>query len=482
MTAQDRVARSRAARSLWAQRTPTQRIAALRPLRHAIATRIDEIIDVISSETGKPPMDALAGDIMVTLEHLRFYERNAARILRPRKIPHSRLFFSGTRFATHLEPHGVILICSPWNYPFQLAVVPMATALFAGNAVLLKCSEHTPRTAELIRSLCSAAGLPEDLVQISHESPEEASALIDAHPDLIFFTGSNRNGRAVAAKAAELMIPTVMELGGKDPALVFESCDLQRAVNGITYGSFSNAGQVCVGTKRIYVQQRIYDDFLRLFLARIDQLRIGTSTESDLGPIRIGSVQQRLRDQLADALARGAILHTPPPTDANPSAPIVLSNVPAGASILLEESFGPIVCIALFTAEAEAVLLANCSHFALAASIWTRDRAQARRVAYQLNCGSCSINDVIRNIGNPHTAFGGNKSSGYGRYHGIEGLHTFSRVKSIMSITRPHKTEVHWFPSNKRTFTRLRAILELRHTPGLRNKFRSLTSLWKQQP
>jgi acyl-CoA reductase-like NAD-dependent aldehyde dehydrogenase len=482
VTPQDRIARARTAQFSWARRTPAGRVTALRPLRHAIAARIDEIVEVISAETAKPPTDALAGDILVTLEHLRFYELHSARILQPREVPRSPIFFSGTSFTESLEPHGVVLICAPWNYPLQLAVIPMATALFAGNAVLLKCSEQTPRTARLIQDLCIAADLPPNLVQISTEPPDEASALIDAQPDLIFFTGSNRNGRAVAAKAADLMIPTIMELGGKDPAMVLESCDLARTVHGIVYGSFSNAGQVCVGSKRILVQQSIYDDFLPLFLERIAQLRTGTSTESDLGPIRIDAVRQRLAEQLADALARGATLLTPPPKGANSSAPIVLTNVPVGSSLLLDESFGPIVSIVRFETEAEAIRLANCSAFALSASIWTRDLKQGRRIAAQLHCGSCAINDVIRNIGNPHAAFGGNKFSGHGRYHGAEGLRAFSRIKSVMTVTRPRPIEVHWFPFTTRTFTRLRAILQIRHAASLRNKLRSLSSLWKRQP
>lgn len=477
------MARARTAQMAWALHTPTERATALRPLRHAIAARIDEIITVISAETGKPAMDALAGDIMVTLEHLRFYERTSPHILRSRKIRGSRIFFRGTRFTEHHEPHGVILICAPWNYPLQLALVPAATALFAGNAVLLKCSEHTPRTASLIESLCTAAGLPPGLVQVSAGPPEEAAALIDAHPDLIFFTGSNRNGRAVAARAAALMIPTIMELGGKDPAIVFDSCDLARTVNGLVYGSFSNAGQVCVGTKRIFIQQRIYDEFVRQFLAHITTLRVGTSADSDLGGIRIESVHKLLSEQMSDAIARGATLLTPPPADSDSSAPIVLANVPLGAALLLDESFGPIVCVTPFTTEAEAIRLAKDSAFALSASIWTRDRKQALRVAAHLHCGSCAINDVIRNIGNPHAAFGGNKSSGYGRYHGSAGLRSFSRIKSVMRVTRPRSNEVHWFPSTTRTLNQLRVILQLRHAAGLRQRLQLVfASLWKKQP
>jgi acyl-CoA reductase-like NAD-dependent aldehyde dehydrogenase/uncharacterized protein (DUF2141 family) len=478
LTAPDRIARARAAQAGWAQLSVAERARALRPLRHAIAARMDEIIAMVSSEVGKPPMDALAGDVLVTLEQLRFYQRRAAHLLRPRKIGQPMFFYSGTRFIEFPEPHGVGLICAPWNYPLQLSVVPMATALFAGNAVLLKCSERTPRTARLIDELCAAAHLPPDLVQVSCENPDQAAALLEARPDFVFFTGSSRNGRAVATRAASLMIPAAMELGGKDPALVFDSCDLPRTVNGLAYGSFSNAGQVCVGTKRIYIQQPIYEEFLRLFLERIPRLRIGTATESDLGQVRFESVRERLRNQVADAVARGATLHTPLPGDPDSTTPLVLSNVPPDASLLCDESFGPVVCLAGFPAEADAVAMANASDFALSASVWTSDKQQAERVAAQLNCGSCAVNDVIRNIGNPQAGFGGNRSSGHGRYHGAAGLRTFSRVKSVMTATRPRPTEIHWFPVRARTYALLRGLLELRHVAGLRGKIKALTGCW----
>jgi len=475
--AADRMARARTAQVGWGSISVTERARALRPLRRAIAQRMDEIIGVISAEVGKPPMDALAGDLMVPLEQLRFYERSAHRILRPRKVGAPWPFYIGTRFFEISEPHGVALVFAPWNYPLQLSIVPAATALFAGNAVLLKCSEHTPRTASLIEELFLAAGLPAGLVQVSCEPPEEAAALLEAGPDFVFFTGSTRNGRAVAATAAAQMIPCAMELGGKDPALVFDSCDLARTVNGLAFGALMNSGQACIGAKRIYVQQPIFDEFLRLFLQRTALLRTGTTIESDLGPIRVEMVRQRLNEQVQDAIARGATLHTPPPADGDAPTPAVLTGVPANALLLTDESFGPVICIAPFQSENEAIALANSSAFALSASVWTGDKAQARRVASRLDCGSCVVNDVIRSIGNSHAAFGGNKSSGYGRYHGAAGLRAFSRTKTIMTTYILRRTEVHWFPSRQRTYAQVRAVLRLRHGRGLLDKIKALAGL-----
>ena len=240
-----------------------------------VASQCESIADSIARETSKPPLDALSGDVLVTLETMRYYEAHAARILRSRRVGKPAFFFRGARFESHFEPHGVALIFGPSNYPFQLSVIPLVTALAAGNAVVLKCSERTPVTAALIARLCAQADLPPNLVQVLHDGPEESAALIDARPDIIFFTGSSRHGQMVAERAARHLIPSILELGGKDAGLVFADCHLERAVEGITYGAFSNGGRVCVGVKRAYVEASIFDEFLARLKQRIASLRVG---------------------------------------------------------------------------------------------------------------------------------------------------------------------------------------------------------------
>jgi acyl-CoA reductase-like NAD-dependent aldehyde dehydrogenase len=458
-----RMVAAKIAQMAWAALPVAVRVRRMRSLRSAITRHIDEIVQTVCDEVGKHQMDALAGDVMVVLEQLRFYERHARHLLRSRKESKPWFFYRGARFFRSYEPHGTVLVFAPWNYPFQLSVLPLATALFAGNAVLLKCSEHTPRTTRLIQDLCDSADLPKGLVQVSCEAPESASALIDAHPDLLFFTGSAHNGVVAAQKAAALTIPTIMELGGKDAAIVFNSCDLDRAVNGIAYGSFSNAGQVCVGTKRIYVQQPIFDQFLADFLKRVGELRTGSTTDSDIGEMRMEFARQRLLEQVQDAVNHGATLHTGSSVGRN-VAPFVLTGVPETSRLSCEETFGPVVCVAPFQNEEDAIQAANASPFQLSSSVWTGDLAQGRRIASRLATGSCAINDVIRNIGNPACAFGGNRASGHGRYHGAEGLYSFSRVKTVMTMHERRKREAHWFPFQTVTYTRLRKLLVFRHS------------------
>jgi acyl-CoA reductase-like NAD-dependent aldehyde dehydrogenase/uncharacterized protein (DUF2141 family) len=468
------LAYARAAQPAWGSLHVSRRCTILGNLRGEIALQCESIADTIARETSKPLLDALSGDVLVTLEHLRYYESHAERILRPHRIGKPSFLFHGARFEASFEPHGVALIFGPSNYPFQLSVIPLITALAAGNAVVLKCSERAPITATLIARLCANANLPFNLVQVLYDGPEQSAALIEARPDFIFFTGSSRHGKQVAERAAKYLIPTVLELGGKDASLVFADCHLDRAVEGITYGAFSNAGRVCVAVKRVYVDASIYDEFLVRLKHRISMLRVNTDPDADFCPLT-EHAQSDVRAQIEDALSCGATLHLPQDRATVAHQPTLLTDVPAEARILTEESFGPVLCVASFRDEAEAIALANASPFALSSSIWTHNQACARRVAAQLSAGSCSINDVIRNIANPHAAFGGNRLSGYGRYHGPEGLRSFSRMKTVMTASDRRTREINWFPFNSRTKHQLAILVRFRHgATGLVERFSRL--------
>ncbi|MEO6911287.1 MAG: aldehyde dehydrogenase family protein, partial [Edaphobacter sp.] len=199
---------------------------------------------------------------------------------------------------------------------------------------------------------------------------------------------------------------------------------------------------------------------------------------SDMGPIRIDAVRELLSEQVEDALARGAKLHTTWARGSDRVTPLVFTDLQPEAHLLTQESFGPVVCVAPFHSEEEAIQLANSTSFALSASIFIGDTNRGQRIAAQLNSGTCAVNDVIRNIGNPQASFGGNRASGYGRYHGPSGLHTFSRTKTVMVVTRPRHREIHWFPFTSRTFERLRGLLLVRHRSApLLSKMKNLLHL-----
>jgi 4,4'-diapolycopenoate synthase len=462
LDAKEIMRRAREAQPAWAALEVRRRSEVLGRLRRELAKNCESIAELISRETAKPQLDALAGDVLVTLEAMRYYEGHAAKILRARRVGKPAIFFRGASFETHFEPHGVALIFGAANYPLQLSMIPLITALTVGNAAVLKCSERTPETAALIARLCMQAGLPEGLVQVFRNGPEEAVALIDARPDIIFFTGSSRNGQMVAERAAKYLIPVVLELGGKDASLVFADCNLERAVEGITYGAFSNGGRVCVGVKRAYVEEPIFDEFIAKLKRRVAGLRVASEADADFYPVSAQEAEV-LRAQVDDALARGATLQYPQDCDAVGCKPVLLTGVPADAHILEEECFGPVLCIGKFVDEADAIALANGSAFALSSSVWTRNRARARRVAARLSAGSCAVNDTIRVIANPYAPFGGNRHSGHGRYHGPDGLHAFSRTKTILFAGDRRRKEINWFPFSERTRRQLAGLLRFRH-------------------
>jgi acyl-CoA reductase-like NAD-dependent aldehyde dehydrogenase/uncharacterized protein (DUF2141 family) len=464
LSANERITRARASQIAWGATSINDRARALARFRKQIAAHREQLVQAIVSDTGKPALDALGGDMLVTLEFMRFYERHAERLLSPRRIGRSRLFFPRCRFTEHFEPHGVALIFGPANYPLQLCLVPAATALYAGNAVVLKVSEKTPSVARMIQEIAITSALAPDLLQVTCAGPEEGRDLIDAQPDIVFFTGSSLNGKAVATRAAALGIPALLELGGSDAALVFADCDIDRAIQGITYGAFCNAGQVCVGVKRLFVEQQLYHQFLSALVREASALRVGSGHETELGKLPSESARTLLNAQVQDALDRGARLEAD--SFHADGAPLILSDVPPDARLMREEAFGPVLCVRAFGSQQEAVELANASSYALSASVWTRDLQRGRRIAQALNAGTCAINDVIRNIANPHAAFGGNRASGYGRYHGAHGLHAFSRIKTIMENRSSRQHEINWFPFTRKKYDGLNSLIELLHRPG----------------
>lgn len=469
-----RVTAARMAQPAWAKRSLTERCKLLGTIRNELATNCESIANSIAHEAKKHPLDALSGDVLVTLEHIRYCELNAAKALRPHRQSKPPFFFRGCSFETHYEAHGVVLVVSPSNYPLQLSLIPLISALVAGNAVILKCSERTPDTAALIARLCAYAGLSTDLVQVLSDGPEQVSEIIDEQPDFVFFTGSSGSGKHVAERAVKHLIPGIFELGGKDASICFADCQMERAIEGITYGAFSNAGKVCVAVKRAYIEASMYADFVERLVQRVSHLRIGDELDTDFPPYA-PDARSQLRLQIEDTLDRGATLLWPENPDDALVKPTILTGVSPQAILLTEESFGPILCVFPFTNEREAIELANSVQFALGGSVWTRDRARAKRVAGQLTAGSCAVNDVIRVIANPNAPFGGNNLSGHGRYHGAEGLRAFAKTKTVMTTHTRRTREINWFPFKEKTWRQLAGLVRFRH--GSANLFSRLTRI-----
>jgi acyl-CoA reductase-like NAD-dependent aldehyde dehydrogenase len=429
----------------WRSMPVAERLRCLRALRRTIVEELDAIVAAIGERAGKPALDALLNDVLPTLDLIDYYEKHAAAILRPERRAATALF-ARARFHVEHVPRGVVLVLAPFNLPFQLTLSPVVTAFAAGNAVVAKVSERTAGLTPLFSHLFERAGFPAGAVRFVSGGPEVGETLVRARPDLVLLTGSVATGKRVMALAAEHLTPVVLELGGKDPCIVFADAPFERAVRGAVYGAFANGGQICVAAQRIYVERPIFERFATAAAELAAELRIWPHEEADVAALASPAAAARFRSLIDEALASGARTRTASRVDGRVASPVVLTDVTPDMRLMREETFGPALPIQPFDAEEEAIALANASEYGLSASVWTSDRARGRRVASRLEAGSVAINDVLKNIGNPSMPFGGIKASGIGVYHGPEGLRACCRPLSIMESRSRAASEPNWFP------------------------------------
>jgi 4,4'-diapolycopenoate synthase len=457
---------ARTAGIAWAAIDAKARAKILGQLIGLILTELDTIVELLVATTGKVKTEALLGEIYPVLDLLKYYEKQAVRILQYQGVPTSPFAFPGATAGIARKPYGVVAVISPWNYPFQLSIAPMLSALFAGNAVVLKSSELSLPIGKLILDLLKKLDLPEGLVQQVMGDGETGQQLIDAAPDLVFFTGSLATGRAVMQRAAQHPIPVLLELGGKDAMLVLEDADLDRACDAALYGAFCNSGQACVSIERLYVQQSCYHAFVELLKTGVAKLEVGHGAQGDMGAMTSPQQFNVVNAHYQDAIAKGAKASSELECHGNYVKPVLLWNVRSTMQIMRSETFGPLLPIMAFDTEADAVQLANDNDFGLNASIWSSDINKATRVANQLQVGNWAINDVVKNIGHPGLPFGGVKKSGYGRYHGAEGLRNFTYPVSGLTSRSNLPKEPNWFPYNEHRFVEFKGYMDFVYGSG----------------
>lgn len=444
----------------WSGKSVKERLQLLAPLRKYLLAHGEEIAAEIAKDTGKVLFEAYMTEIFPLVDMLKYYEKHAVSILRPqrRRTP---LIFWPKQSKVIYKPIGVVAVIAPWNYPFQLSLIPVLSALIAGNTVILKPSEVTAMTGKLIEQVMQVLNLPKGVIQVLHGGKEVGAALVDSRPDKIFFTGSAATGKKIMATASEHLIPIELELGGKDPMIVLKDANLERAVNGAVWGAFTNSGQVCMSVERVYVHESLYRQFLDRVVEKVETLRQGEGVEAEIGSMTSMAQVEIVRDQLEDARQKGARILTGGGIDGMKIEPTVLTHVNHEMKIMTEETFGPVLPIMSFQTEEEAILYANESPFGLNASVWGNNRYSVRAVASQIESGSVCINDVIVNVANPHLPFGGIKSSGMGRYHGPEGLYSFSHAVAKMEDQGRRKSEINWYPYSQKKMNLLVKLAKL---------------------
>lgn len=422
------VARARAASGWWAGLGVAARRERLLRWRSRLASRIEELAELVHVEGGKPVAEAVI-EVVTAVEHVDWAARNAKRVLGPRRV-RSRLMLA--EFAAHLEyqPYGVVGVIGPWNYPVFTPIGSIAYALAAGNAVVLKPSEYTPAVGQWLVDSFAEVVTEQPVFAAVHGLGDVGAALCRSGVDKVAFTGSTATGRKVMAACAESLTPVLIEAGGKDAMIVDTDADLDAAAAAAVWGGLTNAGQTCIGIERVYAVEGVFDRFVDRVVQRAGRLTVGADG-TDIGPITMPSQLEVIRRHIDDALASGgrAVLGGADAVRPPYVQPTVLVDVPEDSAAIREETFGPTLTINRVRDVDEAVARTNALRYGLGGSVFGRRRAMA--VARRLHSGMASVNSALTFAGMSTLPFGGVGDSGFGRIHGADGLREFARPKAI---------------------------------------------------
>jgi acyl-CoA reductase-like NAD-dependent aldehyde dehydrogenase len=432
------VERARAAQASWSTIGWPGRRRVLDRWRRILSRDADRWAALIGSEIGKPRLEAMGGDVLSTLDAIRWTVRHAGAALADRRIgPGWQRALLMPAGVCRWVPFGVVGMLGTWNYPLFLNAPPIAQALAAGNAVVWKASEAAPLCGAMLESSLREAGVPEGLVAVVQGGPAVGRALVESAIDKAMFTGGIENGRRVLESLGSRGIPALAELSGFDPAIVLADAPLESTVRCLTWAAYVGCGQTCVAVKRVYVvgDPRPWADALA---TSARALRVGdpAAPGTDIGPLISPRARERLHAMIEEAVARGAsLLAGGEPLGESGSfySPAVLQADSARAEEALAGAFGPVMIVRGVSTAAEAVHAANRGDFALAASVWSRDVRSAAEIGRRLQAGMVSINEAVTPTAHAGAPFGGGKGSGFGRTKGVAGLREFAQTQAVFA-------------------------------------------------
>ena len=419
------VGRARRAQATWGNLEVGKRAELLAGAAPRFMERAEELAHLITREMGKPIRESL-GEARGIGAGIESELEQIAQALEPEKVQAGNI-----HSVIYRDPLGVCAAITPWNFPVAMPHWMVLPALAAGNTVVFKPSEETPLCGQAYADILGE-DLPPDVLITVHGADEQGRALVQSEVDLVAFTGSREVGKEILRSTATSLRRVILELGGKDPMIVLEDADLVDAARFAAWNGFRNAGQVCVSTERILVQDRVAEEFLELLAGEAKKAVVGDGLEKAtiIGPMVNARQREHVIGQVRDAVQNGARVLVGGVQDQAPFiSPTVLVDVPDTVSIAKEETFGPVVCVARFGSEEEAVGKANASPFGLGAVVFGGDEKRAERIARQLNAGMVGINRACG--GAPGTPWVGARESGYGFHKGRDGHRQFTQSRVV---------------------------------------------------
>ena len=485
------VARAKVAQREWRETSFEGRRQVLRRLLAYTVDNKDDICLTIQRDSGKTRENALIGEIWTTCEKFRWMISNGEKHLRPERVSSGLLLHKKARLEFH--PLGVVASIIPWNYPFQNIVNPVIPALMAGNAIVIKPSEwvawSSARFIAAFRGVIEEAGYNPDLIQAVQGYGATGAALVRSEVDTILFIGSVKNGRRVIEGSAERTTPVVMELGGKDAFVVCDDANLEQAVHAALAGCYVNCGQNCVASERLLVHDAIYDAFEKRAAELVKDFRQGNSREElvDVGAI-VTPLQLDIIEKAVDgAIAQGARLVAGGKRTLTDKGdyfePTILADITPDMDITQEEVFGPVMLLMRVRDDEHAVEIANGVSYGLSSSVFSKNRARARKIVSQLEAGMSAINEFggVTYMAQDLT-FGGVKASGYGRMNGREGLRSMCNIKAVIDDRLPINQANKMFPVSPKLYGTFSGVIDLIYGRGFTRRWRGLVKLLSRKP
>ena len=417
--------------------TYEERMERLGRLAAAIKERKEQMVAAVSSDFGnRSSRETKLAEVLMLLDGIKYIRKNLKGWMRPQKR-HVSMTYKPARARVHFQPLGVVGIISPWNYPFQLAFSPTAAALAAGNRVMIKPSEYTPASSELVRTL-SADVFEPDLVSVMTGGPEVGEEFSHLPFDHLLYTGSTSVGRLVMRAAADNLVPVTLELGGKSPAIVHDDYPVLKAAARITWGKWANSGQTCIAPDYLLVPEHKVADYVQALAACAAKSYPTLRDNPDYTSIVNDRHYQRVRRLIDDALKKGAkktevnpASETLPP-ESHKIAPVLLTDVTDDMLVMQEEIFGPVLPVKPYKSLDEAIQYVNQHPRPLALYYFDSDKERVAHVLERTVSGGAAVNETLLHFGIDDMPFGGVGPSGMGAYHGREGFETFSHKKSVL--------------------------------------------------